>query len=36
MGAFLIMVAAGGVGAVASFLGYGMTTARCFHAQVPH
>lgn len=35
MGAFLIMVAAGGVSAVASFLGYGVTTARRFHAQVP-
>jgi O-antigen/teichoic acid export membrane protein len=35
MGAFLIMVAAGGVSAVASFLGYGMTAARCFRAQVP-
>ena len=35
MRAFLIIVAAGGVSAVASFLGYGMTTARCFHAQVP-
>jgi O-antigen/teichoic acid export membrane protein len=35
IGAFLIIVAAGGVGAVASFLGYGMTAARCFHAQVP-
>ena len=35
MGAFLIMVAAGGVGAVASFVGYGVTTARRFHAQVP-
>jgi O-antigen/teichoic acid export membrane protein len=35
MGAFLIMVAAGGLSAVASFLGYGMTAARCFRAQVP-
>jgi O-antigen/teichoic acid export membrane protein len=35
MRAFLIMVAAGGVGAVASFLGYGVTTARRFHAQIP-
>jgi len=33
--AFLIMVAASGVSAVASFLGYGMTAARCFRAQVP-
>lgn len=35
MRAFLIMVAASGVSAVASFLGYGMTAARCFRAQVP-
>jgi O-antigen/teichoic acid export membrane protein len=32
---FLIMVAAGGVGAVGSFLGTGVTAARCFRAQVP-
>jgi O-antigen/teichoic acid export membrane protein len=35
MGAFLIMVVASGVSAVASFLGCGMTAARCFRAQVP-
>jgi O-antigen/teichoic acid export membrane protein len=35
MKAFLIMVGASGVSAVASFLGYGMTAARCFRAQVP-
>lgn len=35
MAAFVIMVAAGGVSAIASFLGYGMTAARCFRAQVP-
>jgi O-antigen/teichoic acid export membrane protein len=32
---FLIMVAAGGVGAVGCFLGTGVTAARCFLAQVP-
>jgi O-antigen/teichoic acid export membrane protein len=35
MGTFLIMVATVGVMAVASFLGYGMTAARKFKAQVP-
>jgi O-antigen/teichoic acid export membrane protein len=35
LAAFVIMVAAGGVSAIASFLGYGMTAARCFRAQVP-
>lgn len=35
MGAFLIIVAAGGVSTVASFLGYGITAVRCFHAHVP-
>jgi O-antigen/teichoic acid export membrane protein len=35
LGAFVIMVAAGGVSAVASFLGYGLTAARSFRAQVP-
>lgn len=32
---FLILVAAAGVYAIASFLGYGMTAARCFRMQVP-
>jgi O-antigen/teichoic acid export membrane protein len=35
MGTFLIMVATAGVMAVASFLGYGMTAARKFKAQIP-
>jgi O-antigen/teichoic acid export membrane protein len=34
-GLFLLMVATAGVSAVASFLGYGMTAARCFRSQVP-
>ena len=32
---FVIMVAIAGVSAIASFLGYGMTAARCFRMQVP-
>ena len=35
VGLFLIMVASAGVSAVGSFLGYGMTAARCLRAQVP-
>ena len=35
MGTFLIMVATAGVMAVASFLGYAMTAARKFKAQIP-
>jgi O-antigen/teichoic acid export membrane protein len=34
-GLLLIMVTAAGVSAIGSFLGYGMTAARCFRAQVP-
>jgi O-antigen/teichoic acid export membrane protein len=34
-GMLLVLVAAAGVGAVGSFLGYGMTAARCFRSQVP-
>lgn len=32
---FVILVVAAGVSAIASFLGYGMTAARCFRMQVP-
>jgi O-antigen/teichoic acid export membrane protein len=35
MSVFLVMVAAAGVGAIASFLGYGLTATRCFNAQLP-
>lgn len=34
-GLFLILVAAAGVSAMGSFMGYGMTAARCFRSQVP-
>jgi O-antigen/teichoic acid export membrane protein len=32
---FVVMVATAGVGAIASFLGYGMTAARLFRIQMP-
>jgi O-antigen/teichoic acid export membrane protein len=32
---FTILVATAGVASIASFLGYGMTAARCFRLQVP-
>jgi O-antigen/teichoic acid export membrane protein len=35
LGLLLILVAASGVTAVASFLGYGMSAARCFREQLP-
>jgi O-antigen/teichoic acid export membrane protein len=35
VGLFSIMVATAGVSAMGSFLGYGMTAARCFRPQVP-
>ena len=31
----LILMASAGVGAVGSFMGYGLTAARCFRSQVP-
>jgi O-antigen/teichoic acid export membrane protein len=35
VGLFLVMVASAGVSAIGSFLGYGMTAARCLRSQVP-
>jgi O-antigen/teichoic acid export membrane protein len=34
-GLLLILMAAAGAGAVGSFIGYGLTAARCFRSQVP-